>query len=173
MTRFLLHPRLYFFVVFLACGALILFGLYLEHTKGLEPCPMCITQRVLFIAVGAVALVAALHGAKTGAARIAYGLIIAVLALTGAGVAARQSWIQHFPPPIQECGADFYFLFDTTPLARIVPEIFSGTGDCSKREWVFLGLSIAEWALVCFTIIALVTLWRTFFAKPRRRLQMA
>lgn len=168
MRQFLLHPRMFFLAVFLVCTGLILFGLWLEHAKDLEPCPMCITQRVLFIAVGAVALVAALHGSKSRWARIAYGVLLTVLAATGASVAARQSWIQHYPPPIQECGADFYFLFDTTPLARIVPEIFSGTGDCSKREWVFLGLSIAEWALVCFVAIAVLTLWRTFAAPVAR-----
>lgn len=162
MDRFLLHPRMFYGAVFLFCSGLILFGLWLEHTKGLEPCPMCITQRVLFIAVGTVALLATLHGSKGRVARIAYGVLMAVLAATGAGVAARQSWIQHYPPPMDECGADFYYLIDTTPLARIVPEIFSGTGECTMRQWVFLGLSIAEWAFVCFVAITVLSLWRTF-----------
>jgi disulfide bond formation protein DsbB len=173
MTRLLLHPRFYFLAVFLACAALLAFGLYLEHAKGLEPCPMCIAQRIIFIAIGAVALLATLTGARSRAARVGYGSVTALMALAGAGVAARQSWIQRFPPPIQECGGDFYFVFDTTPLARLIPEIFSGTGDCTKRAWVLLGLSIAEWALVCFSVIALVTLWRTFTARQGARLRTA
>ena len=168
MLRILQHQRAYFAAIFAACAGLLLFGLYLQHAKGLEPCPMCIAQRIIFIVIGAVALLAALHGSRSRAGRLSYGLAISLLALAGAGVAARHTWIQRFPPPIQECGADFYFLVDTTSLAQLLPAMFSGTGDCAQRAWVFLGLSIAEWALVCFVVIALVTLWRTFSARGRR-----
>jgi disulfide bond formation protein DsbB len=162
MHRILEHPRAYYAAILAACIGLLLFGLYLQHSKGLEPCPLCIAQRIIFAAIGTVALLGTLHGLSSRAGRVAYGLAISLLALTGVGVAARHTWIQRFPPPIQECGADFYFLVDTTPLARLLPAMFSGTGDCAQRAWVFLGLSIAEWALVCFLTIALLTLWRTF-----------
>jgi disulfide bond formation protein DsbB len=167
MPRFLANSRTFYAIVFTVCAALIAFGLYLQHSKGLEPCPLCILQRVIFVAIGVVALVAALVGTRRPAARIGMGLAVALLALAGAGVAARQSWLQHFPPPIQECGADFYFLVDTTPLSKLLPALFSGTGDCAKRGWLFLNLSIAEWALVCFGAIAILALWRTFFAQTR------
>ena len=165
MQRILQHRQAYFAAIFAACAALMLFGLYLQHVKGLEPCPLCVVQRIIFVAIGAVALLAALHGARSRAGQIGYGLAISLLALAGAGVAARHTWIQRFPPPIQECGADFYFLVDTTALAQLLPAMFNGTGDCAQRAWVFLGLSIAEWALVCFVLIALATLWRTFSAR--------
>lgn len=164
MPRFPLDSRIFFAAVFAVCAGLIAFGLYLQHSKGLEPCPLCILQRVIFVAIAAVALVAALVGTRRRAARIGTGLAVALLALAGVGVAGRQSWLQHFPPPLQECGADFYFLVDTTPLAQLLPALFSGTGDCAKRGWLFLNLSIAEWALLFFAAIAVLALWRTFSA---------
>jgi len=167
MPRILADSRIFYAIVFAVCAASIGFGLYLQHSKGLEPCPLCILQRVLFVAIGVVALVAALFGTRRPVARIGVGLAVALLALAGVGVAARQSWLQHFPPPIQECGADFYFLVDTTPLSKLLPALFSGTGDCAKRGWLFLNLSIAEWALVFFAGIAVLALWRTFFARTR------
>jgi disulfide bond formation protein DsbB len=165
MPPFPIHPRIFYVAVFAVCSGLIAFGLYLQHSKGLEPCPLCVLQRVIFVAIGAVALLAALVGTRRSAVRIGAGLAVALLALMGVGVAGRQSWLQHFPPPIQECGADFYFLVDTTPLAQLLPALFSGTGDCAKRGWMFLSLSIAEWALLFFAAIAILALWRTFSAR--------
>ena len=167
MPRLLIDTRTFYAAIFAVCAGLIAFGLYLQHSKGLEPCPLCVLQRVIFVAIGAVALVAALLGTRRPVARIVSGLAVALLALAGAVVAARQSWLQHFPPPIQECGADFDFLVDTTPLAQLLPALFSGTGDCAKRGWLFLHLSIAEWALLFFVAIAILALWRTFSAKAR------
>jgi disulfide bond formation protein DsbB len=167
MPRFLSDSRIFYAAVFGVCAVLIAFGLYLQHSKGLEPCPLCVLQRVIFVAIGAVALLAALVGTRGPAMHVGAGVSVGLLALTGVGVAGRQSWIQHFPPPIQECGADFYFLVDTTPLGKLLPALFSGTGDCAKRGWLFLNLSIAEWALLFFAAIAVLTLWRTF--SPRRR----
>jgi disulfide bond formation protein DsbB len=160
MPRFPLPSRVFFAAVFAVCAGLVAFGLYLQHGKGLEPCPLCVLQRVLFLAIAGIALVAALFGTRRPA-QIGGGLAITFLALAGVGVAGRQSWLQHFPPPIQECGADFYFLVDTTPLGQLLPALLSGTGDCAVRGWVFLYLSIAEWALLCFTAIAVLALWRS------------
>ncbi len=160
MPRFPLPSRAFFAAIFAVCTALVAFGLYLQHSQGLDPCPLCVMQRVIFLVIGFVALLAALFGTRRPAVRIGASLAVALLALAGAGVAVRQSWLQHFPPPIQECGADFYFLIDTTPLAQLLPALFSGTGDCSKRDWLFLQLSIAEWALVFFVGIAILALWR-------------
>jgi disulfide bond formation protein DsbB len=167
MPRFLSDSRIFYAAVFVVCAGLIGFGLYLQHSKGLEPCPLCILQRIIFVAIGVVALAAALLGPRRPAARLGSGLAVALLALAGVGVAGRQSWLQHFPPPIQECGADFYFLVDTTPLGQLLPALFSGSGDCAQRSWLFLNLSIAEWALLFFAAIAILTLWRTFSAQAR------
>jgi disulfide bond formation protein DsbB len=71
-------------------------------------------------------------------------------------VAARQSFLQWYPPEIVSCGRDFYGMIETFPLKRAVPMIFKGSGDCTKIDWTFLGLSIANWSFVCFAAFSLV-----------------
>ena len=81
----------------------------------------------------------------------------------GAFVAARQTWLQWYPPEVVSCGRDFYGMIENFPLQRLVPMIFKGSGDCTKVDWTFLGGSIANWSFVAFVCIALLMLairWR-------------
>jgi disulfide bond formation protein DsbB len=133
----------------------------LQHVTGLEPCPMCIVQRyaMVLIAIGA-GLTAA--SSRRGMHLAGNGLLVA-LAGFGAFVAARQSWLQWYPPEVVSCGRDFYGMIETFPLKRALPMIFKGSGDCSKVDWTFLGGSIANWAFLYFVGIALLSLgliWR-------------
>lgn len=154
-------PRIVFAAIFLACAALIAFALFLQERQGLEPCPMCVLQRYAFVAIGIVALAAAIHGPR-GALLKAYGVLVALLAVIGGGIAARHSWLQHFPPQTESCGTDLEFLVNTFPISQALPKIFAGTGSCSKVDWKMLGLSIPEWALVWFAIFAAAALWIAF-----------
>ena len=164
-----LSPRLVFSAIFVACAGLLAFALYLQEEVGLEPCPMCILQRYAFMAVAAVALVGALHGPVRGGALKTYSLLLALFAIAGASVSVRQSWLQHFPPKLsQSCGADLDFLVNNFPLSQALPKIFAGSGDCAAVHWRFLGLSIAEWALVWFVILAAAALWVAFRRASRR-----
>jgi len=151
-------PRLAFAAVFALCAGLLGFGMFLQLGLGLEPCPMCIMQRYAFVLCGLIAAVAALHG-PAGVGRRVYAIAIALAAAAGGAVAARQSWLQHFPPNVVDCGPDLEFMLDSFPLAQALPLIFRGTGDCSKVQWSFLGLSIAEWSLIWFVLIALAGIW--------------
>ncbi len=161
-----LSPRAVFAAVFAACASLIGFGLVLQHTVGLEPCPMCILQRYAFVMIGVVALVAALHGPVHHGIRV-YSFLIAAFAVAGGSVSVRQSLLQRFPTPEPaNCMAgDLDFLLGNFPLAQALPKIFSGTGDCAKVEWSLFGLSIAEWALVWFLLFLAVAAWVAFFRK--------
>jgi disulfide bond formation protein DsbB len=164
----LFRPRVVFAVVFLACAGLVAGALYLQHAEGQEPCPMCILQRYAFVVAGAIALIAALHDpARRGVA--VYGGLMSVAALLGGGVAARQTWLQHNPPAIAECGPGLEAIVDGFPLGEALPMIFKGSGDCSEVKWTWLSLSIAEWALVAFVaiLVAAVLAWR--FSGIRRR----
>jgi protein dithiol:quinone oxidoreductase len=153
--------RLLYLAIFLACAGLIGFGLILQHQLHLEPCPMCIMQRYAFVLVGLLALIAALINPGK-VLRLIFSLLIILSAGAGAAVAARQSWIQHFPPKIAECGADLEFMLQSFPLADALPKIFQGSGDCSKVQWTFMALSIAEWAFLWFLAIIVVAwlAWR-------------
>lgn len=149
--------RPYFAAIFVICAALIGFALYLQEEQGLDPCPMCILQRYAFVVIGVLALVAAIHGPR-GAALKAYSALLVLVAIAGAGVAARQSWLQHHPPAVSSCGTDLEFLINTFPLSQALPRIFAGSGDCSAIHWRW-GLTIPEWCLVWFALIALTALW--------------
>jgi len=158
----LIPPRLLFAALFAACASLVLTAIfYFQQELGLEPCPMCILSRYTFITIGIVSLVAAIHGPR-GLALKVYGTIVALLAVTGVGISLRHSYLQHFPPKVESCGADLEFIMNTLPLAQALPRIFAGTGSCSKVDWRFLGLSIPEWAGLWFLAFAIAVLWVAF-----------
>lgn len=158
-------PRIVFAAIFIACAALIASALYLQEHEGLDPCPMCILQRYAFIALGLVALAGAIHGPK-GLALKVYGGLVALLAIAGGGVSIRHSWVQHFPPKTESCGADLDFLVHL-PLAKALPKIFQGTGSCSTVDWTMFGMSLPELALIWFATFAAVSIWIAFLRKPR------
>ena len=158
----ILKPRIVFSAIFVACVAMVLTAIfYFQQELGLEPCPMCILSRYTFIAIAIVALAAAIHGPR-GIALKVYAAIVAVLGLAGIGVSLRHSYLQHFPPKTESCGADLDFLLNTLPLSQAFPRIFAGTGSCSKVDWKLLGLSIPEWAGIWFLGFAAVVLWLAF-----------
>lgn len=147
-------PRWIFAGVFVTCASLVAFGLFLQHGRGLEPCPMCILQRYAFVAIAVIALAAAVQG-PARAGRLIYGVALAIAALVGGGIATRHVYLEHNPPDLYDCGADLGYMLESFPLTDILPMIFRGTGDCTKVPWTFLGLSIAEWALAWFAIFVL------------------
>ncbi len=139
--------------VALLCALMLAFGMYLQHIVGLVPCPMCIVQRYALILVAATATICWLSGRK--GFQNAFAGVAIFFAGFGAFVAARQSFLQWFPPDIQSCGRDFYGMVETFPLQRAIPMIFKGSGDCTKIDWTFLGGSIANWSFVAFVAMAL------------------
>ena len=141
-----------------ACVAMLAFGVYLQHVVGLEPCPMCIVQRYAMIIVAIMAIIASATAKKgiqmTGA------ILLIMTALGGAFVAARQSWLQWYPPEVASCGRDIYGMIETFPLQRVIPMIFRGSGDCTKIDWTFLGGSIANWSFLCFCGMAMLSIYQ-------------
>ena len=156
LTYFDAMPRRVLALIAVACVAMLAFGLYLQHVVGLEPCPMCIVQRYALVLVAVVAGVTAI--ARSRGLLIAGSGLMVLFSGFGAFVAARQSFLQWYPPEIASCGRDFYGMIETFPLKRAIPMIFKGSGDCTKIDWTFLGGSIANWSFVCFVVIALAGL---------------
>lgn len=156
LTYFDTMPRRLLALTAAAGVALLAFGLYLQHGVGLEPCPMCIVQRYALVLVTVVAGVSALSARRT--VLVTGASLLVLLSGFGAFVAARQSFLQWFPPDIVSCGRDFYGMIETFPLKRAIPMIFKGSGDCSAIDWTFLGGSIANWSFVCFVLIAVMAL---------------
>lgn len=152
-----LSSRQVFAAMALLCVGLLAFGLYLQHVVGLEPCPMCIVQRY---ALFGVALWAALGWMLAGrGVQLAMAGLTLLTAGFGAFVAARQSWLQWYPPEIVTCGRDFYGMVEAFPLKRAIPMIFRGSGDCTAIDWTFLGLTIANWSFLNFVLLASLAAW--------------
>jgi disulfide bond formation protein DsbB len=143
----------------LAGIGMLVFGFYLQHVVGLNPCPMCIVQRYALIGVVVLGLIGWRLQGK-GLALTA--LVLALDAGFGGFTAARQSWLQWYPPEIVTCGRDFYGMVENFPLNRAIPMIFKGSGDCTKIDWTFLGGSIANWSFVVFVVFGLMGLWVAF-----------
>lgn len=159
--------RLIFLAIFTYCACLIGIGLVLQHFGGYEPCPMCIMQRYAFVGCAAIALIAGLHNAN-GFMRRLYAFLIGATAVAGASVSIRQIILQRNPPAETVCGPDLAYLLNTFPVGEAFPMIFQGTGDCSKAD-PFLGLTIAEWALINFALVTLIALWQLMRRTPERR----
>ena len=158
----MISNRTLFGVAAAACILLLANGYYLQYFQGQEPCPLCHMQRAFYYSIAIVFLVAAVHGTGT----LAYAIIGLLLAVGGAGVAARQVWLQHLPPEqVPACGPDLFYMLENFPLGRTIEKLFTGSGQCAEVKWRFLGLSIAEWSLACFLALALVALWISF--RPR------
>ena len=156
LTYFDAMPRRVLALIAVVCVAMLAFGLYLQHVVGLEPCPMCIVQRYALVLVAVVAGITAIT--KSRGLLVAGSGLMVLLSGFGAFVAARQSFLQWYPPEIASCGRDFYGMIETFPLKRAIPMIFKGSGDCTKIDWTFLGGSIANWSFLCFVAIGLVGL---------------
>ena len=147
--------RLYLFIV-LACLSLLGFGYYLQFVQDLDPCPLCILQRVAYLGVGLVCLMGFLHGSAT---RI-YNALALVCALAGAAIATRQVWLQHLPPErVPECGPGLDFILQAFPIFDALKLIFTGSGECAETVWTFLSLSIAEWSLFWFCALSALLLY--------------
>jgi protein dithiol:quinone oxidoreductase len=141
---------------FLICAALLSYGYYLQYgPQGLQPCPLCIIQRLLLLGTGLAFLAAALHHPLRRWAAHAYGFVIAAFALTGVGVAGRHVWLQHTPESQRPaCGPGLEFLMDTFGPIEVLQRVLRGSGECGTVDWSFLGFSIPEWTLAAFVVLA-------------------
>ena len=151
------RPRRVLLLLCLACIGMLAFGMYLQYIVGLEPCPMCIVQRYALIGVAVFAGLASARGSKGW--WMSWSALAVLAAGFGAFTAARQSWLQWYPPEMATCGRDFYGMIENYPISRSIPMIFRGSGDCTAIDWTFLGGSIANWSFVWFVVFGVAMLW--------------
>ena len=146
-------------VGFGVCAALMAYALYAQHVLGYEPCPLCILQRVAVIALGALFLLAWLHAPRPRGTRI-YAVLLGLTALIGALVAWRHLWIIAQPPgTVAECGASLDYMLDVLPLREVLAKVLSGSGECAKVDWRFLGLTMPAWVLTCLAALGALGVW--------------
>ncbi len=144
---------------FAICAALLGCAYYLQYVEGQNPCPLCMVQRVAFYALGAVFLLAALHGpGRRGV--VAYSIIAFVVAALGAAVAARHVWLQNLPAHlVPSCGPGLEYMLKRFPLGDVVTRVLMGSGECAEAGWKFLGLTIAGWSLFWLVALGLFALY--------------
>lgn len=148
--------RAQFLFGFMACASLLAYAVFAQYGQMFEPCPLCIFQRVAMAATAAVALLGALHSPASAAGRKTYGLLAFVAAGSGIGIAARHVWLQHLPPEqVPACGPGLAYMVESMPsYMDVVKKVLQGSGECAEVNWTFLGISMPEWTLLCFVLLA-------------------
>ena len=157
-----LSPRIVFFgLTAIAIGSIAFAMLYLEGQLGLAACPLCMTQRLFIVLVGAIGLIAAVHN-PSGLGRRVYGALCTLAALAGGAVAARHVWLQHLPADqVPACGPSLEYMLDTLPFSETLSIVMMGDGNCADTVWTFMGFSIPEQTLALFIVVTIICLWQT------------
>jgi disulfide bond formation protein DsbB len=148
--------RVAFLLGFVVCASLLGWAYYLQYVEGLDPCPLCIFQRVVVLVIALIFLVGTFHEpGRVGRVDLRAAALIA--AGLGAALAARQVWLQSLPKDqVPACGMGLSYMLDTMPFLDTIRRVLEGSGECAEKAWVFLGLSIAAGTLSFFVAIAFV-----------------
>jgi disulfide bond formation protein DsbB len=155
---------------FAVCAALLGYAWYAQVVLQLEPCPLCIFQRIGIAVIGLLFLAAAVHDPKRWGARV-YGSLQLVASLATVGIAARHLWIQHQPEgSVPACGATLSYMLDILPLTAVIRKVLTGSGECARVTWRFLGLSMPAWVLIAAVALAL---WAIYINLSPHRLRRA
>lgn len=161
--------RMLFLGVFAVCAGMMVFGYWLQFALGLEPCPLCMTQRFFIVAVGLVGLVAALHDPARLGIRI-YAALMTLLCLAGGAFSARHVWLQSLPPDqTPACGPSIDYILDTFPIMEALEVLLRGNGNCAVVDWSFIGVSIPGWTLVAFGGLLALSAWTLFQPRTKSR----
>ena len=156
MSEYIPSTRNLNWIIGFGCMFLIGVALYMEHMMHLEPCPLCIFQRVAVITAGLIAIVAALHNPQRVGIKV-YSLMVVMASTVGGALAIRQLHLQSLPEDqVPSCGPGLDYLLDVFPMQDVIQMVLVGDGSCAEVAWSLLGISIPGWALVGF--IGLVTL---------------
>jgi len=157
-------PRLGFAFITLSCASLLGFALYNQYVDYLDPCPLCIFQRVVFAWMGFVALLAFVHNPEQRGRRI-YGWLIILGAALGAAIAGRHIWLQSLPPgDVPECGPGLNYMLENFPITEVLSTVLHGSGSCAEVKWTFLSMSMPMWTLIWYTGLGLLTGWVAYRA---------
>ena len=146
---------------FLVCALMLAYAIYEQFQMGVEPCPMCIFQRLAFIAMGIFFLIGGLHAPLSPKGRRVYAVLVAIAALIGIGIAINHLRMQFTPhdPMMAGCGPGLSYLLDSFPLTDALKKAFTGSGDCGEINWTFLGITMPGWTLIWYVILGAGAVW--------------
>jgi disulfide bond formation protein DsbB len=151
-----LSARAGFAVIAAASAGLVGSGLVIGELMRINPCPLCIFQRVLYLVVAVVALL----GVVMPGARRVWGGLIGLVSAGGLATALYQSWMQLYPESAAQCGFGDPNLIEQLVdwLGMQWPFMFMATGFCTTKEYI-LGLTMANWSILCFSGFLLAGVW--------------
>ena len=156
----LVTRRKLFLTGFLISVLLIVYVLYTQYVLGLEPCPLCILQRVAVIALGISFLLLALRPPQRKQSKFLTSLLLVMISSAGVGIAARHVWLQNLPPDkVPGCGPGLDFMMANFPLSEVLEMVFSGSGECAEISWSFAYLSMPAWALIWLIVLGSFGVW--------------
>lgn len=143
------------------CAALLGYALYVQYGMFMNPCPLCILQRVAFAVMGVFFLLGALVGPKPRWWRRLVASLAGLSAMAGAGIAAWHVRIQNLPPSeVPACsGMDLGYMLNAFPLQKVIEKVFTASGECAVVDWTFLGVSMPGWTLVWYLGLGGAALW--------------
>lgn len=145
---------------FLFCVLLIAYALYTQYVLGLEPCPLCILQRVAVIALGLSFLFMVLRPPQTKQSKFFASLLVMIVSSVGVGIAARHVWLQNLPPDkVPGCGPGLDFMMANFPLSEVFQMVFSGSGECAEISWSFAFLSMPAWVIIWLIFLGSYGVW--------------
>jgi disulfide bond formation protein DsbB len=154
------------FFGFLGCACLLAYAYYAQFAMHLEPCPLCIFQRIGVFALGVVFLIAALHDPNAFGRRM-YALLLSLAALATIALALRHLYIQNLPPgSVPACGASLDFMLKVFSLSEVLVKVLTGSGECAKVTWEFLGLAMPAWVLASAAVLGGFGLWVNLRRQP-------
>jgi protein dithiol:quinone oxidoreductase len=161
-----LSPRWLYLVGVLIVAGLFGTALYLQYVRHEDPCPLCMVQRLIFIAMGVLFAIAMLHNPERTGSKV-YAVLIGLFALFGVGVAGRHIWIQHLPADqVPACGPGLDYMLDNFPMSEVLKELMHGSGECAHKGWTFLTLGIPEWSLIWYILLGI---WAVLIAVKSSR----
>ncbi len=156
----LVTRRKLFLTGFLISVLLIVYVLYTQYVLGLEPCPLCILQRVAVIALGISFLLLALRPPQRKQSKFLTSILLVMISSAGAGIAARHVWLQNLPPDkVPGCGPGLDFMMANFPLSEVLEMVFSGSGECAEISWSFAFLSMPAWVLIWLIVLGSFGVW--------------
>ena len=136
------------------------YALYAQYQLYLDPCPLCIFQRIAVIGMGIAFLLLAIHNPQPGIARKSYLGLLGISAIAGIVVAGRHVWLQYLPADeVPACGPGLGYMLDTFPLGDALKMVFEGSGECAGVDWTFVGLSMPEWVLTMIVLLFVFAIW--------------
>ncbi len=139
------------------CLFLLAMAAYFQYVQGLQPCPLCLVQRWLVLLLALIFFWGI--WLKRRCCQLLQSTIAFIVSAFGIAIGARHVWLQHFPAnQVPECSPDLNFMLHNLPLRETLGFLFSGSGECTRVDWQFLGLSMAEWLLAIFIVFALLAL---------------